>query len=83
MLQKDLLYCILQYIIDKTSGNNQMTTVQRAREVEEKQNGLAMCKMGRRMIPREVLNLKYEGKRTQSLWKTPRRREQAGRKEKR
>ena len=64
MLQKDLLYCVLQYTIDKTSGNNQMTTLQRAREVEEKQNGLAMCKIVRRRIPREVLNLKYKGRET-------------------
>ena len=41
-----------------------MTTLQRAREVEEKQNGLAMCKIVRRRIPREVLNLKYKGRET-------------------
>jgi len=39
--------------------------------------------MGRRRIPRKVSALKFEGKRTQSLWKTLRRKEQAGRREKR
>jgi hypothetical protein len=39
--------------------------------------------MGRRRIPRKVLNSKFEGKRTQSLWKTSKRKELAGWKEKR
>jgi len=40
-------------------------------------------KNGYKRLPRKVLTLKFEGKRTQSLWKTSRRKEQAGRREKR